>query len=84
MPQDKDKQDDLAQQRDKAEFQALNDNPKLGQIAEQLDVEYYQRWVEESDPVKQQAIWYKAVALREILALIKHMAAEKAEPEATI
>lgn len=82
MPDKPEKEvNELAQQRDLAEFKALNDNPKLRELAEELDTEYYQRWVEEPDHDKREAIWNKANGLREVLSLIRHMATSKAEQD---
>ena len=56
----------------------LEGNPLLHEIAEQLDTEYYARWAESTSLEQREAIHRKAQGIREVLALIRHLAAEHA------
>ncbi len=55
-------------------------NPLFDEIAEELDVAYYQRWVEATEKNKREWIHAHATALREVLALLRFIAT-KAEDE---
>ncbi len=55
-------------------------NPLFEEIAEELDVAYYQRWVEATEKNKREWTHAHATALREVLALLRFIAA-RAEDE---
>ena len=49
-------------------------NPLLGEIAEQIDKEYYERWAESVDAESMERIHRRAQGLREVLAMITSIA----------
>jgi hypothetical protein len=56
----------------------LLNNQVFQGITVEMDKTYFERWIEEQDPVEREAIWQRATALREAIGVIQIMASPQA------